>query len=140
MFVNISTPKFAAQAIKKMHELGWKPMHVMTDVSISIGAVMKPAGLDASEGVLSAGYLKDASDPQWKDDAGKEWPSSTVRALPPTPFGLRLMRSSPAQDLTLQRKPSDPAPSQRERTRCANRTRTSASSRSIAGNWSFSAQ
>jgi hypothetical protein len=45
-------------------------MHLMTDVSISIGAVMKPAGLDASEGVLSAGYLKDASDPQWKDDAG----------------------------------------------------------------------
>jgi branched-chain amino acid transport system substrate-binding protein len=70
VFVNISTPKFAAQAIKKMHELEWKPMHVMTDVSISIGAVMKPAGLDASEGVLSATYLKDASDPQWKDDEG----------------------------------------------------------------------
>ncbi|MGN6310324.1 MAG: ABC transporter substrate-binding protein [Xanthobacteraceae bacterium] len=70
VFVNISTPKFAAQAIKKMHEIGWKPMHLMTDVSISIGAVMKPAGLDASEGILSAGYLKDASDPQWKDDAG----------------------------------------------------------------------
>jgi ABC-type branched-subunit amino acid transport system substrate-binding protein len=70
VFVNISTPKFAAQAIKKMAELEWKPMHLMTDVSISIGAVMKPAGLDASEGVLSAGYLKDASDPQWKDDSG----------------------------------------------------------------------
>ena len=70
VLVNISTPKFAAQAIKKMAELQWKPMHLMTDVSISIGAVMKPAGLDASEGVLSAGYLKDASDPQWKDDAG----------------------------------------------------------------------
>jgi ABC-type branched-subunit amino acid transport system substrate-binding protein len=70
VFVNISTPKFAAQAIKKMHEIGWKPMHLMTDVSISIGAVMKPAGFDASEGILSAGYLKDASDPQWKDDAG----------------------------------------------------------------------
>lgn len=70
VFINISTPKFAAQAIKKMHEIGWKPMHLMTDVSISIGAVMKPAGLDASEGVLSAGYLKDAADPQWKDDAG----------------------------------------------------------------------
>jgi branched-chain amino acid transport system substrate-binding protein len=70
VLVNISTPKFAAQTIKKMAELEWKPMHVMTDVSISIGAVMKPAGLEASEGVLSAGYLKDASDPQWKDDAG----------------------------------------------------------------------
>jgi ABC-type branched-subunit amino acid transport system substrate-binding protein len=70
VFVNIATPKFAAQAIKKMAELDWKPMHLMTDVSISIGAVMQPAGLDASEGVLSAGYLKDASDPQWKDDEG----------------------------------------------------------------------
>ena len=70
VFVNISTPKFAAQAIKKIAELEWKPMHLMTDVSVSIGAVMKPAGLEASEGVLSAGYLKDASDPQWKDDEG----------------------------------------------------------------------
>ena len=70
VLVNISTPKFAAQAIKKMAELEWKPMHVMTDVSISIGSVMKPAGLEASEGVLSATYIKDASDPQWKDDEG----------------------------------------------------------------------
>ena len=70
VFVNIATPKFAAQAIKKMAELDWKPMHLMTDVSISIGAVMQPAGLEASEGVLSAGYLKDASDPQWKNDDG----------------------------------------------------------------------
>ena len=70
VLVNISTPKFAAQAIKKMAELQWKPMHLLTNVSISIGAVMKPAGLEASEGILSAGYLKDASDPQWKDDAG----------------------------------------------------------------------
>ncbi|MGC2780909.1 MAG: ABC transporter substrate-binding protein [Bradyrhizobium sp.] len=70
VFVNISTPKFAAQAIKKIAELEWKPMHLMTDVSISIGAVMKPAGLEASEGVVSASYLKDPSDPQWKDDEG----------------------------------------------------------------------
>jgi branched-chain amino acid transport system substrate-binding protein len=70
VFVNIATPKFAAQAIKKIHEINWKPMQVMTDVSISIGAVMKPAGLDASEGVLSAGYLKDASDKQWANDEG----------------------------------------------------------------------
>jgi len=70
VLVDASTPKFAAQAIKKMHEIGWKPMHLITDVSISIGAVMKPAGFDASEGILSAGYLKEASDPQWQDDAG----------------------------------------------------------------------
>lgn len=70
VLVNASTQKFAAQAIKKMHEIGWKPMHLLTDVSISIGAVMTPAGFDASEGILSAGYLKDAADPQWKDDSG----------------------------------------------------------------------
>jgi branched-chain amino acid transport system substrate-binding protein len=70
VLVNISTPKFAAQTIKKMAELEWKPMHVMTDVAISIGAVMKPAGLEASEGILSAGSLKDASDPQWAGDEG----------------------------------------------------------------------
>jgi ABC-type branched-subunit amino acid transport system substrate-binding protein len=70
VLVNISTPKFAAQTIKKLAELEWRPMHVMTDVSISIGAVMKPAGLEASEGILSATYLKDASDPQWSNDEG----------------------------------------------------------------------
>ncbi|HLZ01355.1 MAG TPA: ABC transporter substrate-binding protein [Bradyrhizobium sp.] len=70
VLVDSTTPKFAAQTIKKMAELEWKPMHLLTDVSISIGAVMKPAGLEASEGILSAGYLKDASDPQWKGDEG----------------------------------------------------------------------
>jgi hypothetical protein len=70
VLVDASTQKFAAQAIKKMHEIGWKPMHLLTDVSASIGAVMKPAGFEAAEGILSAGYLKDAADPQWKDDAG----------------------------------------------------------------------
>lgn len=70
VLVNISTPKFAAQAIRKMFEIQWKPMHVLTDVSISIGSVIKPAGFDAAEGIVSAGYRKDASDPQWKDDPG----------------------------------------------------------------------
>jgi branched-chain amino acid transport system substrate-binding protein len=70
VLVNVTTPKFAAQTIKKMAELEWKPMHLLTDVSVSIGAVMKPAGLEASEGVLSAGYLKDASDSQWANDEG----------------------------------------------------------------------
>src|SRR5580692_1887208 len=70
VLVNISTPKFAAQAIKKMAELEWKPMHVMTDVSISIGAVMRPAGLENSEGILSATYIKDASDSRWANDPG----------------------------------------------------------------------
>ncbi|WP_024509211.1 ABC transporter substrate-binding protein [Bradyrhizobium sp. ARR65] len=83
VLVDITTPKFAAQAIKKAAELQWKPMHLLTDVSISIGAVMKPAGLEASEGVLSAGYLKDASDPQWKDDEGmKKFMAFTEKYMP----------------------------------------------------------
>ncbi|SDJ96569.1 MULTISPECIES: ABC transporter substrate-binding protein [Bradyrhizobium] len=83
VLVNISTPKFAAQAIKKMHEIGWRPIHLMTDASISIGTVMQPAGLDASEGILSAGFLKDASDPQWKDDAGmKKFMSFVEKYMP----------------------------------------------------------
>lgn len=70
VLVNITTPKFAAQTIKKMAEIDWKPMHLITDVSISIGSVMKPAGLENAEGILSAGYMMDASDPQWKDNEG----------------------------------------------------------------------
>lgn len=68
VFFNIATPKFAAQAIKKIAELGWKPMHVISNVSISIGSVMKPAGFENAQGIISAAYLKDVSDPTWKDD------------------------------------------------------------------------
>jgi branched-chain amino acid transport system substrate-binding protein len=68
-FFNITTPKFAAQAIKKAHEIGWKPAHYLNNVSVSVGAVMKPAGLEASQGVLSAGYLKDPTDKQFQGDA-----------------------------------------------------------------------
>ncbi len=70
VFMNITTPKFAAQAIKKNAEIGWKPLHFLNNVSASIGSVMKPAGFDASQGIISSAYLKDTSDPQWKDDAG----------------------------------------------------------------------
>jgi len=70
VFINITTPKFAAQAIKKNAEIGWKPTHFLNNVSASIGAVMKPAGFEASQGIISSAYLKDTSDPQWKDDAG----------------------------------------------------------------------
>src|SRR5262245_3336751 len=66
VFFNITTPKFAAQAIKKAAEIGWKPAHYLNNVSISVGSVMKPAGLDASQGIITAQYLKDATDPQWK--------------------------------------------------------------------------
>ena len=70
VFFNITTPKFAAQAIKKNAEIGWKPLHFLNNVSASIGAVIKPAGFDASQDIISSSYLKDASDPQWKNDAG----------------------------------------------------------------------
>jgi branched-chain amino acid transport system substrate-binding protein len=70
VFFNVTTPKFAAQSIKKMNEIEWKPLHILNNVSSSIGAVMKPAGFDNSQGIISSAYLKDTSDPQWKDDAG----------------------------------------------------------------------
>jgi branched-chain amino acid transport system substrate-binding protein len=70
VFFNFATPKFAAQAIKKMGELGWKPLHVLNNVSASIGAVIKPAGVEHSQGIISAAFMKDATDPRWKDDPG----------------------------------------------------------------------
>src|SRR5947199_1502064 len=74
VFFNVTTPKFAAQAIKKAHEIGWKPLHLLNNVSNSVGSVLKPAGLEASKDVLSTGYLKDPTDPTWDNDAGKkEW-------------------------------------------------------------------
>ena len=74
IFFNVTTPKFAAQAIKKAAEIGWKPVHLLNNVSTSVGGVLKPAGIENAVGLLSTGYLKDQTDPQWKDDAGfKEW-------------------------------------------------------------------
>jgi branched-chain amino acid transport system substrate-binding protein len=71
IFFNITTPKFAAQAIKKVAELGWKPTHYLNSVSSSVGTVLKPAGIEASMGIITAGYLKDPTDPQFQK--GKEW-------------------------------------------------------------------
>ncbi len=74
VFLNISTPKFALQAIKKAADLGWKPFQILTNVATSLATVMTPAGTDASKGIISAFYLKDYDDPQWKDDpATREW-------------------------------------------------------------------
>jgi len=69
-FFNVSTPKFAAQAIKKAAELGWKPTHYLNSVSSSAGSVMIPAGAENGIGVLSTAYLKDPIDPQWANDEG----------------------------------------------------------------------
>ena len=70
-FFNITTPKFAAQAIKKAAELGWKPTHYLNSVSSSVGSVLTPAGLEASVGIYTANYIKDPTDPQFQK--GKEW-------------------------------------------------------------------
>ncbi|WP_373288287.1 ABC transporter substrate-binding protein [Chelatococcus reniformis] len=71
---NVTTPKFAAQAIKKLAEVNWRPVHFLNSVSNSVGAVLKPAGLDNAKGIISVNYLKDPTDPQWQNDpAYKDW-------------------------------------------------------------------
>jgi ABC-type branched-subunit amino acid transport system substrate-binding protein len=70
VFIDIATPKFAAQAIKKIAEVGWKPMHFLNNVSASVGSVIKPAGFENAQDIISAAYLKDASDKQWDNDPG----------------------------------------------------------------------
>ena len=74
VFFIVATPKFAAQAIKKSSEIGWEAERFVSNVSISVGAVLKPAGFEASKGLISAAYLKESTDPQWADDpAMAEW-------------------------------------------------------------------
>jgi branched-chain amino acid transport system substrate-binding protein len=69
-----STPKFAAQAIRKVYDVGWHPVHFLMSVASSVSAVLEPAGFDKSQDLVSAAYLKDPNDPQWKDDpAYKDW-------------------------------------------------------------------
>jgi branched-chain amino acid transport system substrate-binding protein len=83
IFVNISTPKFAAQAIKKMGEIQWKPLHFLNNVSASVGSVIKPAGYENSQDIISAAYLKDPSDKQWDNDAGmKEFYAFLAKDFP----------------------------------------------------------
>jgi branched-chain amino acid transport system substrate-binding protein len=69
-FINISTPKFAAQSIRKSHDIGWKPLQYLTNVSSSVSAVLKPAGLEKSVGIINATWGKDPNDPRWKGDPG----------------------------------------------------------------------
>ncbi|MBW7969316.1 ABC transporter substrate-binding protein [Bradyrhizobium sp. BR 10289] len=78
-----ATPKFAAQTIKKTAELSWKPLQILTNVSISVGSVMKPASFEASQNVLSAAYAKDSTDPQWANDPGmKRWNEFVDKYMP----------------------------------------------------------
>jgi branched-chain amino acid transport system substrate-binding protein len=74
VFFDITIPKYAVQAIKKAHEIGWKPLHFLNNVSSSLGTVLKPAGLDASKDLITALYMKEVTDPQWRNDKGfTEW-------------------------------------------------------------------
>jgi branched-chain amino acid transport system substrate-binding protein len=74
IFFNVSTPKFAAQAIRKVAELGWKPLHILNGVSASIATVLKPAGFENAKGIMTTVYIKDVTDPALKDDEGyKNW-------------------------------------------------------------------
>ena len=71
---NVSSPKFAAQAIRKAHNIGWKPRQYLTSGSSSVAAVLQPAGLEKSIGIVSAGYIKDPTDVQWQDEQSyKDW-------------------------------------------------------------------
>jgi ABC-type branched-subunit amino acid transport system substrate-binding protein len=83
VFVDITTPKFAAQAIKKAAEIQWNALHILNNVSASVGSVIRPAGYSNAQGIISANYVKDVSDPQWKDDAGmKQFLDFMAKDLP----------------------------------------------------------
>ena len=71
-FFNVTTPKFAAQAIRKAYDTGWKPVHYLNNVSVSVGSVLTPAGLEKSVGLITAAYLKEPTDVRWANDKGLE--------------------------------------------------------------------
>ena len=83
VLLTAATPKFAAMVIKKLADMNWKPLHFMTNVSISVGAVMKPAGPENGIGIITTGYMKDPTDPAWKDDPGmNEWRAFMAKYIP----------------------------------------------------------
>jgi branched-chain amino acid transport system substrate-binding protein len=81
--INGAVAKFAAQAIRKMAYMNWKPLHLLTNISISVGAVMVPAGAENGVGTVSAVFIKDSTDPLWADSAGvAEWRSFMTQYMP----------------------------------------------------------
>jgi len=72
VFVSIALPKVAAQSIRKVAEMGWKPLFILSSIGASIGTVIRPAGFENAQGIISTMYLKDASDPQWANDEAKQ--------------------------------------------------------------------
>ena len=122
-FFNITTPKFAAQAIKKAAEIGWKPTHYLNNVSASVGSVLTPAGLDNSVGIITTQYGKDPTDPQWANDKGmqdwKAWMADGARAYRRAALshrdGARLLASArPTPERRAQRFTANIARLQRE--------------------------
>ncbi|MGA3001592.1 MAG: ABC transporter substrate-binding protein [Acetobacteraceae bacterium] len=74
ILITVAIPKFGAQAVKKVAEIGWKPLHILNGVASSVGATLKPAGLENAKGIISDNSFKDPTDPQWLNDAGyKQW-------------------------------------------------------------------
>jgi branched-chain amino acid transport system substrate-binding protein len=87
VIVIATTPKFGAQAIRKTFDLGWTPVRIISNVSSSVNAALKPAGLEKSKGLITATYGKDPNDPRWKDDSGlKEWKDFTTKYMSATEF------------------------------------------------------
>ena len=87
LIVIAATPKFGAQAIRKTFDLGWTPVRIISNVTSSVNAALKPAGLEKSKGLITATYGKDPTDPRWKDDPGlKEWKDFTTKYMSPTEF------------------------------------------------------
>ncbi len=93
VFFNITTPKFAAQAIRKAYDIGWKPVQYLNNVSASVGSVLTPAGLDKSVGLITTAYLKDPTDPQWANDpAMRKWRAFMKKYYPDGRPERRLQR------------------------------------------------
>ena len=83
VFINITTPKFSALAIRKVYDIGWKPVHYLNNVGLSVGSVLVPAGLEKSVGLITIAYLKDAIDTQWSNDPGmKDFLAFMAKYLP----------------------------------------------------------
>ena len=83
VLMTVASPKFAAQSIRKVADMRWKPLHILSGVSVSVGAVMLPAGPENGIGIVSSGYLKDPTDPRWNNDAGmKEWRAFMAKYYP----------------------------------------------------------
>jgi branched-chain amino acid transport system substrate-binding protein len=83
VFYNVSISKFAAQAMRKVADLGWKPTQYMNNVAVSVGTTMKPAGFDNVQGVISGAWLKDPTDHQWDDEEDmKEWRAFMAKYIP----------------------------------------------------------